>query len=266
MKTNYKILSAPLALLALVVFSVPASPLSAADTPVNLVQWTFNSTVDGYTSATGVTITNLAKYPMGGSLNLNGINNFARSGNALRVTTSAYAQNSGTFSLATALARNNYFEFTLTAGEGYEFTLDSLSFKSRAGSTIASTTRGFWIFSSIGGVDADHLLASAYVSADSTGTATEGSTITDTFQTFTVSSLAGTTISSGNSVTFYLYVQTSGSAVYLNFDDLVVTGTVTAIPAPAVPEPASIALIAGFSVLLASLHLRRRRSRRSRRA
>ncbi|RRJ96202.1 hypothetical protein Ga0100231_019995 [Opitutaceae bacterium TAV4] len=260
----------PATLVAFATFLALGSSLHAADTPVNLVQWTFGSNLNPYSVSSGIVAPSFYARPKGnivgaGTSNTCGLSVFERGAtdSNLRTSTSAWGGGGSnpTFSLTTATARENYFEFVITPKADYQVTLDSIDFKSMA--VIDPQGRdtvkhlGFWLVSSSDGFDTDSgtLLASGYYKdGDTDSTLQLGSA---NYVNYSITSFAGTVLTPGESVTFRFYVQASSTYSYVYFDNLVVTGSVAPWAAPAVPEPTTCAVLIGI-LALAIATLRRR--------
>jgi hypothetical protein len=165
----------------------------------------------------------------------------------IQVTTSAWTNNEGTFGVETALVRDNYFYFTITAREGYTIELSSLAFD--ADGTRSDTERGFWIFSSVRDYAAENVLAS-----DVTTTASFKKNYNVPLLSISGSTL---TLHFGESVTFRFYVQTPSANSSIYFDNITVTGTATPVT-PGIPEPGTAVMFYGTLVFVLSLLIRRR--------
>lgn len=261
--------------------TVTATSSSRSGT-TDLAYWSFNSagsftstgtsniyTATPDTSAPGVTVGNITPviYFSTTGYGINNVGGLARvarpadtstPNKSLRVTSSSYTNGGAgyseynVYSLTSALARQNYFEFTITAAAGYSVTLDSISFTAYADPATdgKDAERGFWLLSSIDGYSSDKALLSAYSKPNDAG-----STLDASFKPFSTNAFAGTTLASGESVSFRFYVQTPSNASYVFFDDLRVVGSVT--QSQNIPEPSDIAAFLGCCVLAAT-YLRRR--------
>lgn len=141
-----------------------------------------------------------------------------------------------------ALSSGSYFTFTITANEGYDLTLDTLTFKANAGAN-----RGFYVFSSAGGWAADKVLFSTHSYPG-------GTMVTTGYADYSVS-LTGITVAAGESITFRIYVQATATSSNFYFDDITVNGTI--VPASNIPEPSTVALLTGMSVILMGVISRR---------
>lgn len=138
-----------------------------------------------------------------------------------------------TNSLAGAVASNHYMEFSLTVASGYELNLDSIDMK---GEATASGCSNVVLMTSIDGFIAGQEIASAYSANEGTGgfdTDSSGFGAPIDLSAAKYQDLTG-------SLSFRLYGwdSTSGSgATYirnLSGDDLVINGTVEAVPEPTV--------------------------------
>ena len=119
---------------------------------------------------------------------------------------------------AAAIAGNKYFEFTLAPDAGYQFTLDSIAFDVTRGG--GSTPRGYVLRSSVDNFTAD-LAGSALTTARPTYTpvsVTLGSTYTD--------------LTTPVTFRFYNYAPAAGNSI--DYDNISLSGTITAVPEPGI--------------------------------
>jgi hypothetical protein len=140
---------------------------------------------------------------------------------------------------ATALANNTYWTVTITPNAGFQLNLTSLVFDEARGG--GSMPRGWSLYNSIDGFALANRLAtnaSVQTQRPTFGPATVNLNL-PRFQNLT------------GPITFRMYVFTPGTGQSVEFDNMVLNGTVTAIP-----EPGSLAL-AGMGVA-GWLALRRR--------
>lgn len=147
-----------------------------------------------------------------------------------------------TVDLATTLTNGTYVSFTLTPDEDRAIALESLTFGAYA---AGASTRSFYVFSSVTGFDAGDVLLSETYSATSTGVLP---------YSISLSSLPGFQHLT-EAVEFRIYVQTPATGASINFSNIMVNGSLSAVP-----EPSSAALLAGV-VSLGLVALRRRSTR-----
>ena len=141
-------------------------------------------------------------------------------------------------SAAAAIAGNKYFEFTLTPEAGYQFTLDSIAFDVTRGG--GSTPRGYVLRSSVDNFTAD-LAGGDLTTARPTYTpvsVTLGSTYAD--------------LTTPVTFRFYNYAPAAGNSI--DYDNISLSGTITAVP-----EPGTLALgaLGAFALMAASTKRRR---------
>lgn len=198
-------------------------------------------------SAAGITvgsITRGAAYAASGmsaAFTANGIS----ASPGLATTNSAFLSN---YTLATAIANDGYFEFSVSADAGYEFDIDSITFGARRAS---------------GGTGANNLALRSSLDGFSTNLATQGITGTAADPTEVIFNLGESVQSVTGTVVFriYGYARTAANANYgilvLSADSnapFTINGSVSAIP-----EPGSFAVLAGAAaVAVAGLRRRRR--------
>lgn len=132
-----------------------------------------------------------------------------------------------TLSVDTTLTNANYFSFTVTPDAGQMISLTNLTLQGRAGG--ATTPRAFYVFSSASGFSSPDLLLSA---------TTGGGGLTTTLADYTVPLSSPEFQNLTGSVEFRIYVQLPSGTSGVNFDNIVLNGTVTAVP-----EPAALTLI-----------------------
>lgn len=217
-----------------------------------LVTWDFegasNSAIlKSYTATEGITASDV------GTHNLN---------NVLRNNTN-YASTAVTISPATAITTgysfsntlNNgaYLSFSLTVAEGYSLSIDSVSLQAASGSsnTSDSSVRAFYVLSSLSGFsnESEKILLQG---SNADGLPTRASGALKDFST-PLSSSVYQSIAGGTTVEFRLYIQAAGNTQNLEFDNFILTGSLTAIP-----EPASATLLLGLIASAGFLFVRRR--------
>lgn len=174
-----------------------------------------------------------------------------------RVTIWGTATGSAT-SYANAFTAGSYITFSVTAAPGFNITLSSITFQASSGSSNATSDRAFYLVSA--SAPADFSATSTVLATDRTafggGTmplqnATAINTVPKDYSA-DLTSLGA--ITSGNTQYFRFYLQTPGSNQGIAFDDIVVNGTVSAVP-----EPSSYAALAGVAALgLVALRRRQR--------
>ena len=136
---------------------------------------------------------------------------------------------------AAAVTGNKYFEFTLAPEAGYQFTIDSIGFDATRGG--GSTPRGFLLRSSV-----DNFTANL-AGQDLT-------TARPTYTPFSVN-LSATHVDLTGPVTFRFYNYAPAAGNSIDYDNIVLNGSVALVP-----EPSTLALAA-----LGALALFRRRHR-----
>lgn len=196
------------------------------------------SVVDG-----NVTAGNLLKNNL---LNSSPVNTVLYGGNAAGTWTTNTAQAS--IDLATTLANANYITFTLAPSEGMTMDITSISFQAAASSN--STVRSIYLFSSLTGfTTADVLLSDANAAGGGTLPLRSSGTLGSYAYTATLPVFTGIT----GPVEFRIYLQTGAANQDIDFDNIVVNGTVGAIP-----EPSSYAALAAMAALGVVASRRRR--------
>lgn len=144
----------------------------------------------------------------------------------------------------TAFTDANYFTFTVTPDVGQTISLSSLDFDAKAG--FNSGVRAFYVASSVGGFTAANVLKSDSLTG-TLGTSFAGYSIDLTgaaFQNLT------------SAATFRFYIQADTTGRSLEFDNIVLNGTVSAVP-----EPAAAASLLGLAAVAFAVSRRRRASR-----
>jgi hypothetical protein len=143
----------------------------------------------------------------------------------------------------TSLNSTFYFGFTVTPDSGMTLNLDSLTLDAaRAG----GSTRGFQIRSS-----ADGFVGNLVISPSSAILSSQRPTYTS----YTVD-LSGAAFDSvaATSLEFRVY-PFGGTNLFIDYDNITLNG---AVSSSAIPEPSTVALLAGFSILVISAARRRR--------
>jgi hypothetical protein len=146
--------------------------------------------------------------------------------------------------LATAISNGHFLQFTVTAAEGYELSVTSITFNGESSSTGADNLA---LLSSVDGFNDSSVIAQVTGKAGITGgfdtdASGFGSSIT----------LSGMKFAGLSAVTFRIYGWNISSGLgktalrNLSNDDLEVLGTVAA---SAVPEPAAFGVFAGLAIL-----------------
>ncbi|WP_112787748.1 PEP-CTERM sorting domain-containing protein [Geminisphaera colitermitum] len=164
-----------------------------------------------------------------------------------------------------------YMTFTIEAASGYMLNLTSLSLyvggsnqsttTDRSTSTQVRTNVGDAAFNTSlaltgGNPETSESIATVAVLKASSGT-------TYAYETYTVD-LSAPKYQSLTAITFRIYGYGSGGVnnAFWRLDNMTLNGTVTEIPTPNVPEPATTALLIGGSLLAFMLWLRRSNIRR----
>jgi hypothetical protein len=234
-------LGASLALLAL------AATTASADVIVN-----FAMTADGaaLNSALNVnpttTISNVTATGLVNQLGNATTNSFTYNGGTDRVSSWALLNSSASTTFAGAVVNGDYITFSITPGAGYQLDLTSITFQVASGSSSTTSNRAFYLVSE--SQPANFTSSSTVLSTDRT--AFGGGTIPlqagagaiDTVpKDYTVDLTSFTGITTTQYFRFYLQ---AGVSQALTFDDIVVNGTVSAVP-----EPSTYASLAGLIAL-----------------
>lgn len=172
------------------------------------------------------------------------------------VSVASYAE---IFTPATTQA---YAQFSITVADGFTLAIDGISFQSAIASTNTTTVRAFYLVSESN--PANFSATSTVLATDRTavaqGTLPLQATPTNTTVTANYSVTNGATLSGlqsiGGTQHFRFYVQADDTGRAIAFDDIVISGTVSAIP-----EPSAFAALAGLAAL-GFIASRRRRSAR----
>lgn len=165
------------------------------------------------------------------------------------------APGSATANAAATFTAAIYFSFTITPNAGQSLSLSSLTFTAAPGGT-SGVTRAFYVASSVEGFSTANVLV--------TDTTNGGgmSLAAPTYNPYTVdfTSIASSALYQNltSATTFRFYVQVDGATRTVNFDDIVLNGTVSAIP-----EPTSAATVTGLAVVVIAACCRRMRIRSS---
>lgn len=172
-------------------------------------------------------------------------------------TTGSGASTPVTF--ANAFTAGNYVTFTVSVAEGFQIAFDSISFQAGIASSSDTARRGVFLVTetSASNFSASSTVLASDVTAPAGGTlvryaSPEGNTMPLTYS----SSLAGLgVLGSGQTQIFRIYFQTQDASQGIFLDDIVINGTVSAIP-----EPSAFAALAGLAGLGLAATRRRRRA------
>lgn len=239
MKTSSLFLSHKLSKLTLALFAAAAA--CTASQAATLFTYNFNGTATNVETGTqyapssvvaGLTASNVTDSSGNLTLSIGSGTSVGYANNFLLVNPNGATFNS-TF----------YFGFTVTPNNGMTLNLDSLTLDAaRAG----GSARGFQIRSS-----ADGFASNLSISPGSTSLGSQRPTYTN----YTVD-LSGTTFDSiaSTSLEFRVY-PFGGTNIFIDYDNVTLNG---AVSASAIPEPSSVALLAGVSILAVSAARRRR--------
>jgi hypothetical protein len=200
-------------------------------------------------TATNVTATTLVNQSGGGPAG-----NFTYNGNTDIASSWSITFDSAATNFAGAVTAGNYFTFSITPDAGHQLDLTSITFQVASGSSNTSSNRAFYLVTESN--PANFSSSSTVLSTDRTpgggGTIpVQADPVTNTVpKDYSVDLSSFTGITTTQYFRFYLQASIGQS---LTFDDIIVNGTVSAIP-----EPSSFAALAG----LAGLGLAARRRRR----
>lgn len=243
-------LGATLALLALL-----ATQASAAV----IVDYAMTATRDDLKASANVnptaTIANVTATVLMNQSGAGPAGSFIYKGDTDRATSWAITFDSAATNFAGAVIAGNYITFSITPEAGYQLDLTSISFQVASGSTSLTSNRAFYLVTESN--TANFSSSSTVLATDRTpgggGTIpVQEATVTNTIPkdyNVDLSSFSGITTTQY----FRFYLQ-AGIGQGITFDDIIVNGTVTAIP-----EPSTYAALAGLAML--SLAVGRRRKR-----
>jgi hypothetical protein len=144
----------------------------------------------------------------------------------------------GSTNAAQAVTAGKYFEFTVTPNANFALNLESLSYSVTRGG--ASTPRGYALRSSVDNFGANLATADLLTSRP----------------TYTPVALTFDSTFSGQAspVTFRFYVYAPAAGNSIDFDNIVLNGTVTTVP-----EPGTVSLLAAGAIGLVAAARRRRK-------
>lgn len=137
------------------------------------------------------------------------------------LSSSAAADVQTGLSEGTTVTNGTYFSFTLTANSGQALSLSSLTFNADVSGT--SSPRVFYVLDS-----ADNYVQSNTLATDNNA----GGTLTTTLNAYTVN-LTGAPYQNLSTITFKFYIATPSTGNNVGFNNIVVNGTVSAVPEPA---------------------------------
>jgi hypothetical protein len=204
------------------------------------------------TSAANLTATTLVNQSGGSAAG-----SFIFKGNTDRASAWSTTNNSTGTGYSGAYVSNNYFTFSITPAEGYKFDLESITFEVASGNNNATHNRAFYLVTATS--PAAFSISSTVLATDSTpgggGTiplqsGTGGVDTVPKSYNADLSSFSGITTTQ----TFRFYLRTDTISQSLVFDNIVVNGTLSAIP-----EPSSFALALGVAALGFAAGRKRRR-------
>ncbi|HSI09615.1 MAG: PEP-CTERM sorting domain-containing protein [Rariglobus sp.] len=181
---------------------------------------------------------------------------FVYNGGTDTVSSWATTFSSAATTYAGAFVANNYFTFSITPDAGYQLDLTSITFQVASGSSSASD-RAFYLVTASS--PSGFTSTSTVLSTDRTTTGggaipLQAATATNTIpKDYTVDLTSFTGITTTQYFRFYLQTPTINQA--LTFDDIIVNGTVSAVP-----EPATYASLAGV-IALGFVACRRRKQK-----
>ncbi|MFA6962190.1 MAG: hypothetical protein WC205_15655 [Opitutaceae bacterium] len=245
-------LGALLALLALVATSASGSVI--VDYAMTTTVSPSNGTLDINPTVTASNVTAPALVNQSGST---ATGSFVYNGGTDTVSSWATTFSSAATTYAGAFVANNYFTFSITPDAGYQLDLTSITFQVASGSSSTTSDRAFYLVtaSSPSGFTSTSTVLSTDRTIGGGGTiAVQAATVTNTVPTdYTVDLSSFTGITSTQYFRFYLQTPTISQS--LTFDDIIVNGTVSAVP-----EPSAYALLAGSVLFTAVLCGRRRKA------
>lgn len=134
---------------------------------------------------------------------------------------------------------SQYWQFTVTAADGYELDLTSFTFDGARGG--ASAPRTYSVRTSVGGTGFG---APSIGSGEFTFQRSGDASATDTMPTFTFD-LSGPEFQNLTSITFRVFFDTPGVSQNIDIDNVTVNGMVSPIP-----EPSTAALGLGAALLM----------------
>jgi hypothetical protein len=194
----------------------------------------------------GLTSTDLLKNNLTSASPTNAITNYGV-GTKVSVWTTNSAQ--PTIDVATTLANANYITFTVAPVAGNTITLESISFQAAASSN--STPRSIYLLSSVTGFTSDAVLLSA---ANAAGGGTLPLRSGGVLGSYTYTFIQPGAVDISTPTEFRIYLQTGAAGQDIDFDNIVLNGTVAA----AIPEPSSFAMLSAAGALGLAACRRRR--------
>ena len=223
--------------LAILLLAAAAAPATRAQ----LFDYTFNDVVSGSSASAGGTAGGAVTFS---SFTASGVGAASNAGGVFSFTGWTTGATNGSSTFSGGVDVTDYFQFTVTPGTGYTFSLSSLTFSAGRSSTgprqfvIRSSADGFT--ANLGGSVTDPNLTllgtNVFQFTDNTSTATyANNTIT----------LGGAFTSLGSPLTFRIYgFNAEGGSGAFRIDDVSINGSLTAVP-----EPAAYATLLGAMAL-----------------
>lgn len=205
-------------------------------------------------SAANLTATNLVNQGGSGTTG-----SFIFKGNTDRASAWSTTNNSTGTGYSGAYVSNNYFTFSITPEEGYQFDLTSITFEVASGNNNATHHRAFFLVTANSATPFS--ISSNVLSSDSTpggGGTIPLQTGAGGVDTIPLGYSADLTSFSGitETQTFRFYLRTDTINQSLVFDNIVVNGTISPV---AIPEPSAYAALVGVATLGLVAARRRRR-------
>lgn len=188
--------------------------------------------IDAGVTSVGLTKSNLLGTSPVSILNYGG-------GNPATAWTTSVAQ--PTINVDTTLANSDYITFTVTPISGSTISLESISFDAAVSSN--STPRSIYLLSSVTGFTSSAVLFS---NANTPGGGTLPIRSGGVLGSYSVALSDPAFANISGAVEFRLYLQTGAINQDIDFDNIVLNGTVST---SAVPEPASFAMMAAIGAL-----------------
>lgn len=173
---------------------------------------------------------------------ISGTVNFGKKGSGTEWELAASVTNSTNSSPDSTKAINDgeYISFSITPTSGQTISLSSLTFDASA---ATSSIRSFYVLCSIDGFTTSSILLSVTNDSSATGMDT---TLAASANPYSISFSGSQYENISSTVEFRIYLQTATASQNIFFDNIVVSGS---IATSQIPEPSTLALLAGLSIL-----------------